>query len=422
MKKPLLIIVLLIFTSANYSQSFKTLHYLKSISGTKTLAGQHNREPLSDPDLYTDSLFTLTTKYPALWSSDFLFQQDNINNRWKMIYEAEEQWNKGAVVQIMFHTCPPTNAEPCGWNGGVLSSLTDDEWNQLVTEGTTLYNNWITRLDIIAPYLQYLKDKGVEVLFRPLHEMNQGVFWWGGRPGENGTAKLYRITHDYLTNQKGLTNLIWVWNLQDFSTLANDVNNYDPGSEYWDIISMDMYFSDGKGYTAEKYNIMAAKAGDKPLAIGECGTLPTVPELVAQPKWVFFMGWAELAVQQNTTQALSLLYKSIKVITLDEMPGWEAVEVEGERAGLPREFGLAQNYPNPFNPITNITYRITERGSVTLKVYDILGREVSELVNEEKDAGEYEVSFDASSLSSGVYCYKLQSNDKVSVKKMVLQK
>jgi mannan endo-1,4-beta-mannosidase len=422
MKNIYTLFVVIILFSTIYPQTFKTLRYLNSISGTKTLAGQHNREPLSDPDLYTDSLFTLTTKYPALWSSDFLFQQDNINNRWKMIYEAEEEWNKGAVVQIMLHTCPPTNGEPCDWNGGVLSSLTDTQWNELVTEGTTLYNNWINRLEIIAPYLQYLKDKGVEVLFRPLHEMNQAAFWWGGRPGENGTAKLFRITHDYLTNQKGLTNLIWIWNLQDFSTLTSDVNDYDPGSEYWDILSMDMYFSDGKGYTADKYNIMAAKAGAKPIAIGECGTLPTVPELVAQPKWTFFMGWAELAINENKSSALSLLYKSIKVITLDEMPGWASVGVEETPAGLPEQFGLEQNYPNPFNPVTNIKYRIAESGTVTLKVYDMLGRAAAVLVNEEKQPGVYEINFDASTFASGVYCYRLQSNGKVSVKKMILEK
>ena len=66
-------------------------------------------------------------------------------------------------------------------------------------------------------------------------------------------------------------------------------------------------------------------------------------------------------------------------------------------------FNLQQNYHNPFNPVTSIRYGIPERSSVILKVYDILGREVSILVNEEKYPGRYEVKFDASSLSSGIY-------------------
>jgi hypothetical protein len=89
---------------------------------------------------------------------------------------------------------------------------------------------------------------------------------------------------------------------------------------------------------------------------------------------------------------------------------------------LPIEYSLEQNYPNPFNPTTTIRYQIPKDGMVTLKVYDILGAEVTTLVNEEKITGKYEVSFDASSLASGVYIYRLNVNDFVNVKKMVMLK
>ncbi|HSW55229.1 MAG TPA: T9SS type A sorting domain-containing protein, partial [Ignavibacteriaceae bacterium] len=89
---------------------------------------------------------------------------------------------------------------------------------------------------------------------------------------------------------------------------------------------------------------------------------------------------------------------------------------------LPVAYSLEQNYPNPFNPSTTIRYQIPKEGMVTLKVYDILGAEVATLVNEEKIAGRYEVNFNASSLASGVYIYRLNVNDYVSVKKMVLLK
>jgi hypothetical protein len=88
----------------------------------------------------------------------------------------------------------------------------------------------------------------------------------------------------------------------------------------------------------------------------------------------------------------------------------------------PDEFLLFQNYPNPFNPETNIKFRISESGFVTLKVFDILGREVITLVNEEKPAGNYEVEFYASSLASGIYFYKLQAGGLSLVKKMILAK
>ena len=86
------------------------------------------------------------------------------------------------------------------------------------------------------------------------------------------------------------------------------------------------------------------------------------------------------------------------------------------------EYSLNQNYPNPFNPSTKISYLIKEEGLVTLKVYDILGTEVTTLVNENKPAGTYEAEFNASSLPSGMYIYKIQSGQFSDVKKMLLTK
>jgi len=88
----------------------------------------------------------------------------------------------------------------------------------------------------------------------------------------------------------------------------------------------------------------------------------------------------------------------------------------------PTRFELNQNYPNPFNPSTVISYRIATQGPVTLKVYDVLGREVAELVNEVKSAGNYRVNFDAGRLSSGVYFYSLRSGNDLVQKKMMLIK
>jgi hypothetical protein len=85
-------------------------------------------------------------------------------------------------------------------------------------------------------------------------------------------------------------------------------------------------------------------------------------------------------------------------------------------------FALEQNYPNPFNPSTSIRYRVSIISNVSLKVYDVLGNEVATLVNEEKPAGTYEVSFNASELSSGIYFYKLSAGSLVKTKKMILIK
>ena len=87
---------------------------------------------------------------------------------------------------------------------------------------------------------------------------------------------------------------------------------------------------------------------------------------------------------------------------------------------VPTNFSLAQNYPNPFNPSTKISYSIAKQGKVRLSVYDILGREVAVLVNSEQNVGTYNVQFNAEKLSSGIYFYRLQSNNNTMAKKMIL--
>lgn len=86
------------------------------------------------------------------------------------------------------------------------------------------------------------------------------------------------------------------------------------------------------------------------------------------------------------------------------------------------KFDLIQNYPNPFNPSTNISYTIPERGSVSLKVFNLLGSQVAELVKGELDLGSYDITFDASNLPSGTYFYRLQAGSFVKTKKMTLIK
>jgi len=87
-----------------------------------------------------------------------------------------------------------------------------------------------------------------------------------------------------------------------------------------------------------------------------------------------------------------------------------------------KDYALAQNYPNPFNPATTITYQLPKSGSVTLKIFDILGNEVRTLVDENREMGRYTVQFDASSLASGMYVYQLRVNDYSSTKKLMLMK
>ncbi len=126
-----------------------------------------------------------------------------------------------------------------------------------------------------------------------------------------------------------------------------------------------------------------------------------------------------LEVTDNITPkyALAEKYADDYVITKEK---YETISFQG-KLGV-TEYALEQNYPNPFNPVTTIRYQIPKAGRVTLKVYDILGKEITTLVNEEKEIGRYQINFDASNLSSGVYLYEIVVNDYRAVKKLMVIK
>ena len=120
-------------------------------------------------------------------------------------------------------------------------------------------------------------------------------------------------------------------------------------------------------------------------------------------------------------------YGSYGVIVSNIRPNTTLVSVQEQEpaSGLPKIFSLSQNYPNPFNPTTSISYTIPQGGiqhAVSVQIYDLLGREVATLVNEIKPAGTYTVMWNAASMPSGIYFYRLQSDNFVATKKLVLIK
>ncbi len=170
------------------------LDYVYAISGHQTLAGQHNYP--NTIARWTDRAYDLTGKYPALFGQDFGFQggddKDSTLARPALIAEVERQYRNGAVVTLTWHAVPPGYDEPVSFHENIQSHLSDFEWRELTTPGTDLYKRWCAQVDVIAGYLKQLRDAHVPVLWRPYHEVNGNWFWWGGRPGQNGSAALYR--------------------------------------------------------------------------------------------------------------------------------------------------------------------------------------------------------------------------------------
>ncbi|MBS1518696.1 MAG: T9SS type A sorting domain-containing protein, partial [Bacteroidetes bacterium] len=98
------------------------------------------------------------------------------------------------------------------------------------------------------------------------------------------------------------------------------------------------------------------------------------------------------------------------------------VGIENNVLGIPSEFRLDQNYPNPFNPSTRISYAVPKESFVSIKIFDILGKEVMSLVNENKQPGYYDVQFNASNFASGMYFYKIEAGNFTETKRMILLK
>lgn len=263
---------------------------LNDISGNHTISGQHNREPNADPSKWTRTVRDITGNTPGLWGGDFLFAADDVNHRTTMVDEAIRQWRAGSLVALTWHVCPPTVGSTCGWDsGGILGSLNDGQWSELLRNGSALNQAWKNRLNEVVPHLRRLRDAGVEVLWRPLHEMNEGWSWWGGRGAQ--TRQLYQLTHDYLSGQ-GLTNLIWVWNVKDVDMAG--IGGYWPGAAYADVASLDVWAKQTP--SRSDYDAMLNVAGGKPIALAEVGRVPSPEVLAAQPRWAWFMVWAEWLV------------------------------------------------------------------------------------------------------------------------------
>lgn len=191
-------------------------------------------------------------------------------------------------------------------------------------------------------------------------------------------------------------------------------NNTDSGSQYNFLLSngVDMHLKTGPGLLHHKYGIIDAE----------------------DPNWnaVTITGshnWSNSAENQNNENTLIIRDGNITNQFLQEFAaryyqfgGTDSIFVGVQEVGgeVPSTFSLSQNYPNPFNPATVINYQLATSNVVSLKIYDLLGREVATLVNGKQNTGNYRVEFNAAGLSSGVYFYRLEAGNFVEQKKMMI--
>lgn len=160
--------------------------------------------------------------------------------------------------------------------------------------------------------------------------------------------------------------------------------------------------------------------GHRPESVGKVDEISTPDEWIWVEVWgeaPANCGWAACYIGlAQYGDAYGVVLADDVIIASGAIP---ATGVAGQQA-QPAEFGLAQNYPNPFNPVTNISYSIGRNQHVNLTVYDILGKEIAVLQDGVQNTGEHHVRFDASELSSGIYIYRLETENQTMTKRMIL--
>ncbi len=322
------------------AQALLDLFY--SISGKYTLTGQHNYPNTKDRNTLFAARYIGQT--PAIWSSDMGFAEDGNSDSYlarpDIVEEAIRQHKNGSIITLCWHAVPPTADEPVTFRPGpnadpsslasIQGQLLDEQFRDVLTPGTALYNSWCQQVDSVAFYLKKLQAACVPVLWRPYHEMNGDWFWWGGRVGEYSTADLYRQLFDRYVNYHKLTNLVWVWNVDRPSTPVRKFSNFYPGGEYLDIASLDVYGSD---FNQDYYDSLMVLSKGKPLLFGEVGVPPMPDILDKQPMWTSWVIWAGMV--RNISKAdHQVLVNDSRILSKEDKDYWKVMNPFRKACGL----------------------------------------------------------------------------------------
>jgi len=287
---------------------------IQDLAGDRIFSGQHNTP--REMSFYSDQAAEITGRYPAVWGQDFGFaddgDMDGINYRQGIVDEAKKQHSAGSIITLMWHAVRPTEEEPVTFLGSICDGiLPETDWHDLLKPGTETHTRWLRQVDLIAGFLEQLRDASIPVLWRPYHEMNGNWFWWGGREGENGYAALYRQLYERFVSVHHLDNLIWVWNTNAPRGDAAPYPGFYPGHDVVDILAADVYEND---YKQSHHDELVTLAEGRPIALGEVGVLPTSTILSDQPQWTWFMIWTTFLTRDNDPEAVRALFTNPRVV------------------------------------------------------------------------------------------------------------
>lgn len=335
------------------SQAKKVYEFLFQQSGKKTLSGAMSGS--SNSNDFADLIYSKVGEYPALTGYDFIFLQYSPtpdNWSWKVNYNdisaAQEQWNNRGLVSYMWHWNVPTSES--AWKNGTekgdysgyafYSDKTSFDIKEALKEGTWQNQFLMKDIEEVASYLKNLRDAGIPVIWRPLHEAagnynlysDNGAWFWWGKGGAEPCKQLWRLLYDQFTKVHGLNNLIWVWTVDATAGCEDQYDDWYPGDDVVDIVGVDIYERNTEAKTRQFQALVDVTKGKKLVSVSECGNIPDPDKCFAEGNaWSWFMVWCtydennNLALSNNewnlNTQAWwKQVMGSSKVMNRDDMP------------------------------------------------------------------------------------------------------
>lgn len=291
----------------------KLIEKLYSLQGKAILTGQH--EYLEAPNSYSNKLSLLTGYNPMIKGVEFggISGQtpETLSKQRGVVVEACKAWyKKGGIITASFHSSYPGSSNT--WDN-VKRSMSQEDFNEIVTPGTSMYNSLINDLDRLAVHLRALRDEDIPVLWRPYHEMNGGWFWWGQK---NNFKALWDIMYNRFVNIYALDNLIWVWCPNAKNQWCGDIEDYYVGSSKVDVLALDIYNNDFK---QSHYDSLLELGKGKLIAIGENGELPSMSKLLqSQSKYSWFMTWGSMLGENNKEDVIRDVYANSFALKLGQ--------------------------------------------------------------------------------------------------------
>ncbi len=302
----------------------------------------------------------------------------------------------------------PQNGETVTIKGGLLSNssglsmlivyeINGEVWRDSTKLNPHFGGGWVNRNSNSTRFHSSFDDSTMVTMIQGWH---QGEHMMGSLP-DSIFGQMFEVYPENMPNYKG-QNIFAGYEIDMFNPSENNMmwqNGHGGGRmDFGNNIKVQLHFTDTQlnTYNMNK-NSIQVKLWDKQTSSWKTITA-SVDEL------------------NNIVSFSSSTASGFVALTSSAVTAVENTQV------VPTEFVLGQNYPNPFNPSTTISYKLSSDGNVSLKIYDVLGNQVATLITGYQNAGSYKINFDASTLASGIYFYKLQTSSFIQVKKMMLLK